>query len=173
VDNTWGITLTADADFNNVTGNQIAGNKYGIYIFGSSNNLLFHNNFVNNRRHVNIDLPYDVDDAPQSPVPSAPPSVNAWDNGKEGNFWSNYTGTDADGDGVGDTPHVIDADNVDRCPLSEPMVAPSSSEIQSEPETTHGLSQVLQIICVSVTAALVFALGVMVYFKKHNRGQPM
>ena len=42
---------------------------------------------------------------------------NFWDNGCEGNFWSNYNGTDLNRDGIGDTPYIIEANNTDRYPL--------------------------------------------------------
>lgn len=45
-----------------------------------------------------------------------------WDDGKQGNYWSNYNGTDTNGDGIGDTPYVIDEMNIDRYPL---MASPS------------------------------------------------
>jgi parallel beta-helix repeat protein len=45
-----------------------------------------------------------------------------WDDGRQGNYWSDYNGTDANGDGIGDTPYIIDEMNLDRYPL---MVSPS------------------------------------------------
>lgn len=45
---------------------------------------------------------------------------NFWDNGSVGNYWVGYNGTDANGDGVGDTPYVISAEAQDRFPLMNP-----------------------------------------------------
>ncbi|MDD3792425.1 MAG: hypothetical protein PHY74_04775, partial [Candidatus Bathyarchaeota archaeon] len=45
--------------------------------------------------------------------------IHTWDDGKEGNYWSDYTGTDDNTDGIGDTPYIIDALNQDRYPLMQ------------------------------------------------------
>jgi RHS repeat-associated protein len=44
-----------------------------------------------------------------------------------GNYWSDYDGVDGDGDGLGDTPYIIDADNQDEHPLVIPLLELSSA----------------------------------------------
>jgi hypothetical protein len=72
------------------------------------NGAFYYNNFNNNTQHVF----------------HQPPclGINKWDNEFIGNFWSNYTGIDANGDGIGDTPYVVNVNNVDRYPLMKPYL---------------------------------------------------
>jgi hypothetical protein len=51
-------------------------------------------------------------------TPYDPPVyVNKWDNGSIGNYWSNYNGTDANNDGIGESPYMMDVNNKDNYPL--------------------------------------------------------
>lgn len=47
-----------------------------------------------------------------------------WDNGTIGNYWDSYTGIDNNGDGIGDTPYVINENNQDNYPLVDPTIVP-------------------------------------------------
>ena len=101
-----GIWLASSSN-NSIHENHITANKeYGILLFESSNNTIYHNNLIDNMVQANVTSGY----------------VNTWDNGCEGNYWSNYTGTDADGDGIGDDSHPIDAFNQDNYPLMSPYM---------------------------------------------------
>ena len=102
---------------NTVLGNYIANNGNGTHIFSppwgvaSSNNLIYNNSYVNNTRQILIFKGFMV-----------PVSINIWDNGVEGNYWSDYeerypNATEIDGSGIWDTPYVIDENNQDNYPL--------------------------------------------------------
>ena len=95
-----GIALT-NSNNNTLSGNIIASNSLsGLYLFQSDYNVIVRNSLQLNGRNVYVRN-----------------STDYWDDGFEGNYWSNYTGIDADNDGVGDTPFVLDANNVDHHPL--------------------------------------------------------
>lgn len=104
----WGVKVSNNSrgiyfgysDDNVLSGNVISDNEEGVRMFVSSGNVIFHSNFVNDTKPV-----VSVD------------SVNSWDNGVEGNYWSGYEGMDEDQDGIGDTPFIINENNTDSFPL--------------------------------------------------------
>ena len=93
------------------TENEIAYNEIGVSLSYSTNNLFFHNNFTSNGVQA---------DAGQSNY------GNVWDDGypSGGNYWTDYDGTDANMDGIGDSAYAINPDNVDRYPFKNPIVVP-------------------------------------------------
>jgi len=97
-----------------IVGNTLKNNKWGIMVYDESPNLIiYHNNFVDNiRQDLYVGSGYIS-------------SFSArWDNGTAGNFWNNYNGKDDDGDGIGDTPYVIDHNNQDNYPLMTEFIIP-------------------------------------------------
>jgi parallel beta-helix repeat protein len=108
--NGFGIFLE-DSVNNTILRNNIAKNYDGIclsyHFWNTTGNIIYHNNFINNTQQVDI-----------TAWPSYP---DFWDNGVEGNYWSNYTAVDVNGDGIGDTPYDIDENNTDRYPLMAPI----------------------------------------------------
>jgi len=120
-----GISLLHCRD-NNISSNILLNNYRGIAVNCSSNNLIFHNDFMNNTQQV-YDYSWDN--------PDYSPSTNMWDDGypSGGNYWSQYTGNDTYSgpfqnitcsDGIGDTPYAIDQNNKDRYPLMLPWDDP-------------------------------------------------
>lgn len=97
--------------FCKVTGNNIQNNRQGIV--NAYNSTFYQNNFINNTLQTAY---YSYTGSRSSPLPP-----NVWDNGTKGNYWSNYNGTDQNGDGIGDTPYIVDANNQDNYPLISPL----------------------------------------------------
>ncbi len=132
--NNYGLYLE-DSSNNTLSRNQLTRNNYGIFLWGSnntiletriadnlylglsvyspsSNNSIYHNDFINNT----------------SQADASTPDENSWDNGypSGGNYWNDYAGVDEKTglnqdqpgpDGIGDIPYVIGSNNEDRYPL--------------------------------------------------------
>jgi len=100
----WAGIQIKDSSNNNIHENTMVKNSGGVWITSSSslNNTLYHNNFIDNLYQA------------QSFAPTT-----KWDNGTEGNYWSDYTGEDLNIDGIGDTsiPHL----GLDNYPLMKPF----------------------------------------------------
>ena len=90
-----------------VSANHIANNKLGLFLYETSNNNLYHNNFVDN---ANACSSYN--------------STSVWDNGypSGGNYWGDYKerypdAAELDGSGIWDTPYVVYENTQDNYPL--------------------------------------------------------
>ena len=114
--NREGILLSDGSD-NVIKFNTFSDNAwYGLEIYGD-NNIIYLNNFIDNNEHI---LNYGINKF-VSPTP-----ITYTYNGKTftnylGNYYDDYSGSDANGDGIGDTPYVIDSNNQDDYPLIEPF----------------------------------------------------
>lgn len=100
------------ADNNTVTRNYISYSDLGTTIYVANNNTITHNSYINNTEQF----------------PSGEWEWYAKTFGYNGsvniinqNYYSNYNGTDTDGDGLGDTPYVMNDENQDPHPLMAPI----------------------------------------------------
>jgi nitrous oxidase accessory protein len=156
---------------NTIMGNNISNSGCGTTVYGSNRNIISNNNYVNNTVQFSANEDYFL-------IWGGNISVNTI---KE-NYWSDYNGTDANGDGIGDTPYIIDANNIDHYPLMKPVAIPELSDgTGSIPELPDGAGNngtdktepfpTLLVVAVTVTVVAVVAVGLLVYFKKHNNAK--
>lgn len=98
-----GILLQSSRN-NTLVGNTLRNGILGIGLQTSNDNTIYHNNFIDNKVQL-----------------GSYGSSSIWDNGEEGNYWSDYSGEDLDGNNIGDTltPHL----GVDHYPLMRPWRA--------------------------------------------------
>jgi len=104
------------SDYNQIVNCNILNNsEHGVCIASySKSNSIHHNNFINNS------------------IQACDGSSNSWNNESEGNYWDDYSGSDSNKDGIGDTPYNISGgetkDNYPlMCPFGTDSIAPVSS----------------------------------------------
>ncbi|MCW4000004.1 MAG: hypothetical protein NWE93_07180 [Candidatus Bathyarchaeota archaeon] len=123
---------------NKIFNNTIQNTGCALYFWAYAvSNSIYGNNFINNSRQVQIGEVYNS-------------TVAKWDNGEVGNFWSDFNGQGN---------YVIDQNNIDYYPLSEPyhMSTKSVSNLDT--------ALLIAIITVAITAGIVSLL----LFRRHRK----
>lgn len=137
---------------NTIVGNMITkNNNSAIRFVEGSNNLFYHNNFIennNNNAQISIIAAF-----------HSPAAPNVWDNGIEGNYWSDSKSS----------PYVITENNQDNHPLLTPIdfVSPELPLISFKEETITA-SDFPEIAIALIALAVITSIGFLVYFK-HKR----
>jgi len=156
--NTVGVLLSGSA--NKINRNYIFDNEEGLFfgfeqINGSSANIpsdidISENSFINNTYQLSgcVCKVYNFSEA-----------LHSWDNGNKGNYWSDYNGTDANNDGIGDTYYRIDILNQDRYPLIQSTAQPPNPAAKVPAET----------VVIGVLVAVVVAVAVLAYKQRRQK----
>ena len=187
-----GISLMGSF-YNRIAYNTIANNNNGIRPFPSYHTIIYHNNFISNFQ--NVDTAYSAY--------AGGGYTWIWDSGSEGNYWSDYitkyrNATEIAHSGVGNTPYVIDVNNIDHYPLmspvstqppytilefplpsptptptpspsSTPTPSPSPSPSEQPTKTTGPQPNPFPTwILASVVSLAVIGIGLVIYFRKRS-----
>ncbi len=185
--NIRGIALYNIGANNRIVGNNFQDNYEGILINTNQdvwvNNFIYGNNFNHNSENAVVAFIRN-------------PPVNFWYNGTVGNYWSDYTGADGNGDGVGDSPYILETtytdyeqnrnvtveEGRDNYPAMSPFdITPITVKLPSQTTTPHTSSTETQTsepeaqeplpiawIITAITVFVMACLGFVVYFKKRK-----
>lgn len=155
---------------NILIGNNISRSGLGTSIYGSNRNTITKNNYLHNVVQFGANESYYLSFGYNRSVSSI-----------DRNFWSDYNGADANNDGIGDTPYVIDENNKDNHPLMKTTILDSSISIPLNttipntilPDNSSSLNpnstaETPLTLAVSIGIVTIVVASSIVYSKKHK-----
>jgi len=123
-----GVGTYSSSNFSLIS-NSINGAEIGINIRGSTDGLINRNDINSTESNIKLQdslgftiYHNNLFGSPYYFATDNKGSENLWDKGYPigGNFWADYSGSDNNGDGIGDSPYIIDSNSQDNYPLMEP-----------------------------------------------------
>ena len=157
--------------YNTLTENNITSSRCGISIYAeSSHNTAYYNNFIDNQfQCIEAHKQTTLSDGETYAI------GNTWDNGQTGNYWDTYTGKDANGDGIGDTPYNIFENMKDNYPLMTPFITSNTNnpiptynpEARPTNNNTYPLNRENTILIITAVIIIIgVTIGLLTYFRR-------
>lgn len=147
---------------NNIIGNRVGINLLNFAVPFGTGDKVYGNNLINNSVNAFVEHTFYY-----SPTYlSNGTDMVSWDNGKTGNYWSDYqskypNASEVDSSGIENTPYVIDANNTDYYPLAKQVnisnIAPALLS------TTLIVAIAIAVIVVAVIVPL------LLYYRRHRK----
>src|SRR5271157_423073 len=109
-----GIDLSSTSG-NSVINNTVCYQQTGVSLYNADRNIIWSNLINNNTQNAEVDggsLNYWNSTVPQQYLYDGNLLTNY-----VGNYWGDYTGPDANHDGIGDTQYTLDTNNIDHYPM--------------------------------------------------------